>query len=344
MCAERCASDAALDAIDIEGVGVAATTRDIDGQAPVLTPACSDPQLKGQTSNERRQSKGDGVRLPRRPRDDDMVVAPTIAWRAAIPFKMKFRLPAGPLHAYDAWGEWSLRLGYQKLTPSPGAPAFIANGATTGWVSSSILIEVSATATPRLRCYDSRTFRKSTGRPSPPGAKQRLAAPASTAASSSRLVKLAFACLSRPVVNGAMALPYIWSAISAGRGSPWGAARYGADDAARAERLCFRTGKHCPGSNLRRAPFVIFYNHPARTSYRLLLSCGSRLTRALCCFFASSARRRLRVPRPLSSCRPHRRRRRRRPRAAPAAPRPRRPGTPRPARQPVSAAKSAGSR
>ena len=29
VCAERCASDAALDAIDIEGVGVAATTRDI---------------------------------------------------------------------------------------------------------------------------------------------------------------------------------------------------------------------------------------------------------------------------------------------------------------------------
>ena len=27
VCAERCASDAALDAIDIEGVGVAATTR-----------------------------------------------------------------------------------------------------------------------------------------------------------------------------------------------------------------------------------------------------------------------------------------------------------------------------
>ena len=30
VCAERCASDAALDAIDIEGVGVAAATREIN--------------------------------------------------------------------------------------------------------------------------------------------------------------------------------------------------------------------------------------------------------------------------------------------------------------------------
>ena len=53
VCAERCASDAVLDAIDIEGVGVAAATRDIDAvrefDAELLL--VHSPQLKGQTSN-----------------------------------------------------------------------------------------------------------------------------------------------------------------------------------------------------------------------------------------------------------------------------------------------------
>ena len=74
MCAERCASDAALDAIDIEGVGVAAVTRDIDAvrefDAELLL--VYGPQLKGQTSNVSTTIQGRrwDVYLGGRPYDD----------------------------------------------------------------------------------------------------------------------------------------------------------------------------------------------------------------------------------------------------------------------------------
>ena len=62
VCAERCASDAALDAIDVEGVGVAAATRAIDAvrefDAELLL--VHGPQLKGQTSNRTTTIQGDG--------------------------------------------------------------------------------------------------------------------------------------------------------------------------------------------------------------------------------------------------------------------------------------------
>ena len=118
VCAERCASDAALDAIDIEGVGVAAATRDIDAvrefDAELLL--VYGPQLKGQTSNVSTTIQGRrwDVYLGGRAYDD-MVwwLRRLVQGRDPVQDeRLGFR--PGLFSAYDAWGEWSLRLGYQK--------------------------------------------------------------------------------------------------------------------------------------------------------------------------------------------------------------------------------------
>ena len=138
VCAERCASDAALDAIDIEGVGVAAVTRDIDAvrkfDAELLL--VYGPQLKGQTSNRTTTIQGRrwDVYLGGRAYDD-MVwwLRRLVEGRDPVQDeRLGFR--PGLFSAYDAWGEWSLRLGYQKSDPpvyelDGGALEAIANGA-----------------------------------------------------------------------------------------------------------------------------------------------------------------------------------------------------------------------
>ena len=110
VCAERCASDAALDAIDIEGVGVAAATRDIDAvrefDAELLL--VYGPQLKGQTSNRTTTIQGRrwDVYLGGRAYDD-MVwwMRRLVEGRDPVQDeRLGFR--PGLFSAYDAWGEW----------------------------------------------------------------------------------------------------------------------------------------------------------------------------------------------------------------------------------------------
>ena len=139
VCAERCASDAALDAIDIEGVGVAAATRgaidavrEFDAELLLV----HSPQLKGQTSNVSTTIQGRrwDVYLGGRAYDD-MVwwLRRLVQGRDPVQDeRLGFR--PGLFSAYDAWGEWSLRLGYQKNDPpvyelDGGALEAIANGA-----------------------------------------------------------------------------------------------------------------------------------------------------------------------------------------------------------------------
>ena len=138
VCAERCASDAALDAIDIEGVGVAAATRDIaavrEFDAELLL--VHSPQLKGQTSNRTTTIQGRrwDVYLGGRAYED-MVwwLRRLVEGRDPVQDeRLGFR--PGLFSAYDAWGEWSLRLGYRKTDPpvyelDGGALEAIANGA-----------------------------------------------------------------------------------------------------------------------------------------------------------------------------------------------------------------------
>ena len=109
------------DAIDIEGVGVAAVTRDIDAvrefDAELLL--VYGPQLKGQTSNRTTTIQGRrwDVYLGGRAYDD-MVwwLRRLVEGRDPVQDeRLGFR--PGLFSAYDAWGEWSLRLGYQKNDP-----------------------------------------------------------------------------------------------------------------------------------------------------------------------------------------------------------------------------------
>ena len=214
----------------------------------------------------------------------------------------------GLFSAYDAWGEWSLRLGYQKLTRRStswmAAPwRRIANGAD----DPALVVFFYSDRSKRDRAAKARTATRASPEKARDGRRRRRAQRARLAGAAARprrrvrfWSEAGLRLPSQEGANGAMSLPlnesaiYGWAARLA-----VGPARHRADGRARAET----SGVTRNGTNLRREPLS---DDPASRStwhaYRRAASASLEICRSPRSFRTASAVLFLLARRRLSGC------------------------------------------